>query len=165
MRPTEFRAYLNRFYRIGTDVMLRHDGLVDKFVGDEVIGLFFAGISGTGHTAAAIRAARALLDAVGRADASENGPIPVGAAVHTGDAFVGSTGAGGAVSDFTALGDVVNTTARLASEAASGELLVSIGAARAGGLDSPSLEHRTLTVRGRSDAVEVVALPSSTPSG
>jgi adenylate cyclase len=78
--------------------------------------------------------------------------------VHTGDAFVGSTGAGGAVSDFTALGDVVNTTARLASEAAAGELLVSIEAATAGGLESPTLEHRTLSVRGRSDPVDVVAL-------
>jgi class 3 adenylate cyclase len=62
-----------------------------------------------------------------------------------------------------ALGDVVNTTARLASEAAAGELLVSIKAALAGDLDSTLLEHRTLSVRGRSDAVEVVALRSSTP--
>ena len=163
--PTEFRAFLDRFYRLSSRAILDHDGIVDKFVGDEAIGLFFVGISGTEHTAAAIRAARALLDAVGRTDASESGPIPVGAAVHTGQAFVGSTGAGGAVSDFTALGDVVNTTARLASEAAAGELLVSMEAARAGGLDSPSLEHRTLSVRGRSDAVEVVALRSSTPRG
>jgi adenylate cyclase len=80
---------------------------------------------------------------------------------------VGSTGAGGAVSDFTALGDVVNTTARLAGEAKAGELLVSLAAADAAGLDSPSLERRTLAVRGRSDPVEVIAqrtapLPSST---
>ena len=68
------------------------------------------------------------------------------------------------MNDFTALGDVVNTTARLASEAAAGELLVSIEAARAGDLDVPSLEHRTLSVRGRSDAVEVVAVRSSTTS-
>ena len=50
---------------------------------------------------------------MGQPDASSTGPIPVGAAVHTGAAFVGSTGAEGTVSDFTALGDVVNTTARL----------------------------------------------------
>ena len=165
LTPTEFRAFLDHFYQISSRAILDNDGIVDKFVGDEVIGLFFKGISGTEHTAAAIRAAGALLDAVGRADASESGPIPVGAAVHTGDAFVGSTGAAGVVSDFTALGDVVNTTARLASEAAAGELLVSIEAARAGDLDSPTLEHRTLSVRGRSDAVEVVALRSSTTPG
>ena len=162
--PTEFRAFLDRFYRLSSRAVLENGGIVDKFVGDEVIGLFFTGISGTEHTAAAVRAARALLDAVGRADASASGPIPVGAAVHTGRAFVGSTGEeGGVVSDFTALGDVVNTTARLASEAAAGELLVSIEAARAANMDSASLDHRTLAVRGRSDAVEVVALRSTRP--
>ena len=163
--PTEFRQFLDSFYRLSSTAILDNDGIVDKFVGDEVIGLFFIGISGSRHTVAAIRAARALLEAVGRADASGSGPIPVGAAVHTGVAFVGSTGAEGAVNDFTALGDVVNTTARLTSEAAAGELLVSIEAAAAGGLDSPSLEHRTLNVRGRTDTVEVVALKSPvTPS-
>ena len=88
-------------------------------------------------------------------------PIPVGAAVHRGRAFVGSTAANDVVNDFTALGDVVNTTARLASEAAAGELLVSIEAASEGGLDATTLEHRTLAVRGRSDAIEVVAMPAS----
>src|SRR5215211_140937 len=93
--PTEFRSFLDRFYRLSSTAILDNDGMVDKLVGDEVIGLFFAGISGAHHTGAAIRAARALLDAAGRADASDRGPIRVGAAVHTGDAFVGSTGAGG----------------------------------------------------------------------
>ena len=79
----------------------------------------------------------------------------MGAAVHTGLAFVGSTGADGAVSDFTALGDVVNTTARLASEAAAGELLVSVDAVAGGRTWTAALEHRTLAVRGRSDAIEV----------
>jgi adenylate cyclase len=164
LTPTEFRAVLDQFYRLSSAAILDHDGIVDKFVGDEVIGLFFIGISGAEHTAAAITAAQALLDAVGQADATDRGPIPVGAAVHTGEAFVGSTGSAGAVNDFTALGDVVNTTARLAAEAAAGEVLVSIEAAAAAKLDSAGLEHRTLSVRGRSDAVHVVALRSAITS-
>jgi adenylate cyclase len=159
LSPTEFRAFLDRFYRLSSRVILDNDGIVDKFVGDEVIGLFFTGVTGSGHTTAAIRAAQGLLDAVGRPDATRTGPIPVGAAVHRGQAFVGSTGANDAVNDFTALGDVVNTTARLASEAAAGELLISVEAALAGGLDTTALEHRSLAVRGRSDVIEVVALP------
>jgi len=161
MTPTEFRAFLDRFYQLSSRAILENDGIVDKFVGDEVIGLFFTGISGSSHTAAAMMAAHALLSAVGRPDATPTGPIPVGAAVHRGQAFVGSTGANEAVNDFTALGDVVNTTARLASEAAAGELLVSIEAALAGDLDVTALDHRTLAVRGRSDAIEVVSLPEA----
>ncbi|HET7828899.1 MAG TPA: adenylate/guanylate cyclase domain-containing protein [Candidatus Limnocylindrales bacterium] len=161
LSPTEFRAFLDRFYRLSTRAILDNDGIVDKFVGDEAIGLFFAGVSGSEHSAAAIRAARALLDAVGREDATPMGPIPVGAAVHAGQAYVGSTGADGVVSDFTALGDVVNTTARLASQAGAGELLVSLEAATAAALDASGLERRTVAVRGRSDSIEVVAIPPS----
>ncbi len=158
LSPTEYRAYLDRFYRLSSSAILDNDGMLDKFVGDEAIGLFFAGISGEGHAAAAIRAARALLAGAGAADATDDGPIPVGAAVHTGSAFVGSTGTDGTVSDFTALGDVVNTTARLAGEAAAGELLISVDAASAAGFDGATLERRTLTVRGRSDPIDVLAV-------
>ena len=158
LSPTEFRTFLDRFYRITSSAILDNDGLVDKFVGDEAIGLFFVGVSGKGHAAAAIRAARALLVGVGRADATTSGPIPVGAAVHTGDAFVGSTGAEGAVNDFTALGDVVNTAARLAGEADSGELLVSAEAAEAAGIQPEATGRRTITVRGRSGPVTVYSL-------
>jgi adenylate cyclase len=160
MSPTDFRAFLDNFYKLSAKAILDNDGIVDKFVGDEVIGLFFIGISGREHSGAAIRAVRQLLAVVDRADASARGPIPVGAAVHTGIAFVGTTGADGAVNDFTALGDIVNTTARLAGEATAGELLVSVDAVTAGGLDVRALERRTLSVRGRSDAVEVVVVRS-----
>ena len=41
--PTEFRAFLDRFYRLSSKAILDNDGIVDKFVGDEAIGLFFIG--------------------------------------------------------------------------------------------------------------------------
>jgi adenylate cyclase len=163
LRPAAFRAFLDRFYRLSSKAILDHDGIVDKFVGDEAIGLFFMGISGERHTIAAIAAARELLAEAKREDATEQGAIPVGAAVHTGDAFVGSTGADGAVNDFTALGDVVNTTARLASEATAGELLVSAEAATAAGLELDPRRARTIAVRGRSEPITVVSLLEPQP--
>jgi adenylate cyclase len=160
MSPTEYGAFLDHFYRIASEAILGNDGIVDKFVGDEAIGLFFSGISGTQHAAAAIHAAQALLEAVGRASATQSGAIPVGAAVHTGEAYVGSTGAHGAVNDFTALGDVVNTTARLAGEAVAGELLVSEDAAAAAGVEIQMQGRRTIQVRGRSGPITVFSLAS-----
>ena len=158
LSPTEFGAFLNRFYRVASAAVYDNDGIVDKFVGDEVIGLFFGGISGDHHAAAAVAAGRSLLSRAGREDATPTGPIPIGAAVHTGLAFVGSTATGDVVSDFTALGDAVNTTARLANAAASGELLVSVEAAIAAGTDISDHERRSVEVRGRTEPVEVVAL-------
>lgn len=158
LTATAFRAFLDRFYRIASDAVLASGGIVDKFVGDEVIGLFFEGVSGERHTAAAVAGGQRMLELAGRADVTPSGPIPIGAAVHTGDAYVGSTATEDLVNDFTAIGDAVNTAARLASEAATGELLVSVDAVAAAGIDGSGLEHRTLEVRGRNEAVEVVVL-------
>jgi adenylate cyclase len=158
MRPAAFRAFLDGFYRIGTEVILRRDGLVDKLVGDEVIGLFFGGVSGPRHAAAAISAATELVARAGGVETSTGGGIPIGAGVHTGEAYVGTTGPKGAVDDFTALGDVVNTTARLASSAAAGEILVTVAAAHAAEYDTNGLERRHLEVRGRHEPIDVVVI-------
>jgi adenylate cyclase len=156
MRPTEFHAFLDRFYRLASEAILAHDGLVDKVVGDEVVALFFGGVSGANHAAAAVAAAADLSERAARPDATPSGPIPVGTAVHTGEAFVGGSGPGGTIEDFTALGDVVNTTARLASSARAGEVLVSVAAAEAAG--SASGERRRVEIRGRLEPIEVIVL-------
>ena len=158
LTPTEFRDYLGRFYRLGSQAILDHEGLIDKVVGDKIIGLFFGGVSGPEHARAGLDAAIQLMSDAGRHDASPQGPILVGGALHTGEAFVGPTGPENVVDDFTALGDAVNATARLASAAAAGELLVSVAAAEAaGGLPSDA-ERRTLDVRGREATIDVVVL-------
>ena len=50
MSPTEFRRFLDSFYRVAARSILDNDGLVDKFVGDEAIGLVFVGVSGAEHS-------------------------------------------------------------------------------------------------------------------
>jgi adenylate cyclase len=161
LSPTEFHTFLDQFYRLAKKAIVEHDGIVDKLVGDEVIGLFFGGVSGPDHAGAAIAAAIDLASRAARHDATPLGPIPVGTAVHTGDAFVGATGVDGAVPDFTALGDPVNTTARLASAAAAGEVLVSVAAATAAHRGDGGEERRTLEIRGRTEPIEVVVLRAS----
>jgi adenylate cyclase len=162
LRPAEFSSLLNAFYRLAADAIIASDGIVDKFVGDEAIGLFIPGFSGQDHAAKAIAAGRAILEAAGAADASAHGPIPVGAGIHTGIAYVGTLGSSEKISDFTALGDAVNTTARLASLAAAGELLVSVAAAEAATFDVSGLQPHTVEVRGREAGLEVYSIPSTT---
>jgi adenylate cyclase len=103
-----------------------------------------------------VAAAVELAERAARADATPSGPIPVGTAVHTGEAFVGATGPAGTIEDFTALGDVVNTTARLASAARAGEVIVSVAAAEAAGVKSA--DRRTVEIRGRVEPIEVMVL-------
>ena len=70
--PTEFRRQMNQFFAVATDVLVDHDAIVDKFVGDEVIGLFIPVLTGELHASRAIEAGRALLPA--RRDGSRSGP-------------------------------------------------------------------------------------------
>jgi adenylate cyclase len=162
VRAAEFTAILSAFYRLAARAIVANEGVVDKFVGDEAIGLFIPGFSGGDHAAKAIAAGRAIIEAAGRADASPSGAIPVGAGVHTGTAYVGSLGSSEQISDFTALGDPVNTTARLASLAGAGELLVSVTASERAGLDATDLERRTVDVRGREAGLEVYSVITPT---
>jgi adenylate cyclase len=165
MTPRAFTDLLNRFYAVASRELVARDAVVDKFVGDEVVGLFIPGMAGLDHARVAVDAARALLRETGHGTAG--GPwIPVGAGVHTGVAFVGSIGgdgeggSGGDVTDFTALGDAVNATARLASLAGPGEILVTESAVDSAGLDPSGLERRHLELRGRTEPMDVVVLGS-----
>jgi adenylate cyclase len=153
--PQEFSKLMSRFDGTAAKVVDSRDGIVDKFVGDEVIALFIPGLAGDDHAADAIAAGRELLTETG--NAGDGVWIPVGAGVHTGIAYVGTVGEGDA-HDFTALGDAVNTTARLASSAGPGELLVSSAAATASALDTAGLEARTLSLRGRDETVDAWVL-------
>lgn len=166
--PSEFAALLNRFYAASTRVLVRRGALIDRFVGDEVIALFVPGYAGRDHAAQAISAARELLEATGNSG-DQPAWAPVGAGVHLGTVFVGVVGSDQGVTDITALGDPMNATARLASAAAAGEVLISEDACAAAGIDVSGMEQRKLNLKGRHEplTVRVLTVRSSavTPAG
>jgi adenylate cyclase len=128
---------------------------VDKFVGDELVAMFFPLLSGDRHASRAVEAGRALLRETGHAEPS--GPwAPVGIGVNTGRAWFGVVG-DDSHPELTAVGDAVNVAARLASVAGAGELLVSDVTARAASLD-PALERRRLELKGKETATEAVVV-------
>lgn len=154
MNPTEFSKLINRFYTEATRVIVEADGLVDKLAGDSVAAFFGAGLSGPAYVNKTIDVARQLLRVTGHADAA--GPwIPVGIGVHAGVAYFGSMGMAGGLTDITAVGEEVNTAARLAAEALTGEIVVSESALERAGVDASALQQRRLTLKGISQPVAV----------
>jgi adenylate cyclase len=152
----EFSRLVGRFYDAVTAILVGHDALIDRLIGDEVIGLFIPLYSGTDHAHRAIQSAQEILRATGHSD--PGGPwVPLGAGVHTGKAFVGSVGSQG-VTDFTALGDNVNATARLASLASAGEIVVSDATLEASGMQTNQLERRVVELKGREVPMTVCVL-------
>ncbi len=158
----EFARLMQRFYRVASDVLLADDAIVEKFVGDEVVGFFMPLMTGPEHAAAAVRAAEHLLRATGHGD--DDGPwLPLGAGVHTGTAFVGVVSSG-ASSDFTALGDAINIAAHVAAQAGPGEILVTDAAAAASDIDLDGLQRRSLSLKGHPVDAVVVPVPSAPPA-
>lgn len=149
-----FREVIDRFYRVSTQVLVDHNALIENLIGDEVAAIFVPGIAGPDHAAVAVEAAERLLAAMGYGR-SEDPWLSVGASVHTGTAYVGAVGSSEAMSVITVLGDAANTTARLASAAGSGEILVSDSTARLAGLSATGREERTLSLKGRNEPVRV----------
>jgi adenylate cyclase len=157
MSAREFSQLINRFYSVATHVLIQTDAMVDRLMGDEAIGLYIPGFAGKEHPRKAIEAAQELLRLTGHRDAK--GPwLPVGIGIHTGTAFVGVVGDKESTADFTALGDNVNITARLASQAGQGDILISDSAYSAAGVDFGNLEHRQLELKGKSERTGVRVL-------
>lgn len=161
---TAFSALIARFYDALTAELIKGDALIDRLIGDEVLAIFVPVLTGDRHAQAALKAAQAILRATGHED--PGGPwVPVGASIHTGDIFIGSVGSAG-VSDITVLGDDVNLAARLASVAATGEIVISETARAAAGYSSDGLEPRRVEVKGRSTPVDtwILRIGTHTPA-
>lgn len=149
--PANLAKVMDRFYSTGVEILIRHDALVERFMGDQVVGYFFPGFAGPNHARAAIRAGLELLRATGHTPGEEPW-VSVGIGVHTGEAFVGTVGT--EILEFTALGEEVNLAARLVSAAAAGELVASEAAFAAAGMTT-QVERRQLQLKGVSSLADV----------
>ena len=149
--PEEIARLLNRFYAVATNQLASRDALIDKLVGDEVMALFLTGLTGPGCFRKMASAAEGLLRGVGHG--SSEGPwLPLGIGMDFGVAFVGNVGAG-EVKDFTAIGDVVNTAARLQAEAKPGQIVMSERVYREVAERYPEVPRVELQLKGKSEPV------------
>lgn len=160
--PTkEFKSLIQRFYKETSHALVHRNSMVNRLMGDQVSALFVPRFAGKDHAKAAIEAAQEVLRVTGHGSA--DGPwIPVGVGVHTGLAYVGAVGSADGVNEIAVLGSAANLCARLSSQAAAGEILVSEEAANAAGLE-PSHERRVLDLKGISHPVAVTILRVSVP--
>ena len=155
--PVEVTEVVNRFYEAGSAAMLAADGLLGQIEGDLVMGLFVPGLAGKkAYRRKSVEGALQLFEAVGYGG-EEGNWLDLGIGVATGEEFVGNVGGGG-YKDFTALGDVTNTAARLSSEAAAGELLVDGETFEAVQEQHPEARRRELELKGKSAPVEAYAI-------
>lgn len=138
---------LNRFYKTASNAIFRHDGTLDKLVGDQVMGFFGAPIGRNDHAKRAVATAGEIMRESSAAVSAERFGIGIG--IATGEAFVG----GGEVADYTVIGDTVNVAARLQSEAAAGEILISQETYVRVVMELPYSKRHELLLKGKSEPV------------
>jgi len=156
--PAEVPALMNRFYASASAALLSAEGLLGQVEGDNVMGLFVPGLAGKDYPRKAVEGARALLRSIGYGD-DEVAWLEIGLGIATGEEFVGNVGGGG-YKDFTALGDVTNTAARLTAQAAAGEILIDAETYAVVAEDYPDAERRELELKGKSALVEAFVIRS-----
>ncbi len=154
MKPTDFKDLIEHFYSKTTHVLMHSFAMIDKLAGDAVSGYYLPGIAGKDYARKAIEAGEKMLQVTGHAD--PEGPwAPVGVGIHTGLAYFGAVGEGDGLVELTALGDAVNVAARLGSEAAGGEVIISDSTVDRAGVSTENFERRTVELKGKSDPMDV----------
>jgi adenylate cyclase len=126
--PEKIVQLLNRYFSAMTDIIFAHGGTLDKYLGDGLMALFGAPTvtpkDAANAMAAAVAMQRRMLSINDELHAEGYPEIGIGIGLHTGEVIVGYIGSERR-SEYTAIGDTVNTASRLESNAKAGEILVS----------------------------------------
>ncbi len=149
---------LNEYFEVMVDILFKYTGTLDKFVGDEIIGLFGAPIAIDDAPFKAVSCALAMLQALeefNRTRAAENqAPIRIGIGINTGNVITGSIGSTRAL-QYTAIGDAMNVASRLVNVAGSGEIIASESTYRAVAGRVEAIALPPVKVKGKAEELKV----------
>lgn len=162
LEPPQVVAILNRYLTLIADCILRNSGTLDKFVGDAAMAFWGAPLPQEDYIMKACRAAmdmaegsvelsKELMEQFGRT-------VSFGIGVHVGEAVVGNIGSPERM-DYTAIGDTVNTSARLEANAPASTIYISRAVADAleGRIRTTSLGD-SIKLKGKKDGFEILTL-------
>jgi adenylate cyclase len=151
--PQEVISIMNQALTIQTEAVQAHGGMVDKFIGDAMMAIFNAPLDLDKHEDKAIAAALQMRDEINKAQLD----IRIGISVNSGEVVLGNTGSSSRF-DYTAIGDAVNTAARLesATKDVGVDLLIGETTAQATKYKLQSLEP--IQVKGKTNKLRIYTL-------
>ena len=127
MNPDDMASLLSEYFTEMVECVFRHDGTLDKFMGDAVMAQWGAPIASGNDADRALQAALDMMRALKKLNVkwrTEGRPqLQHGIAVNYGEAFAGNIGSERRL-EFTVIGDTVNTAYRLCSAAEAGQILI-----------------------------------------
>jgi adenylate cyclase len=158
-KPEEVIALLNRYFSLQVDVVFRHGGSLDKFIGDCIMAIWGAPLDDPDHARRAVACALDMADtlqAFKRELGAENSDFDVGIGLHSGPAVVGLMGSQKRL-EYTAIGDTVNLASRIEglTKDAKRRILVSRDTMERCGDAFEFVSCGTFPVKGRAQPVEL----------
>tara|TARA_Y100000992_G_scaffold79676_2_gene50586 strand:+ start:9816 stop:11549 length:1734 start_codon:yes stop_codon:yes gene_type:complete len=108
--PEEVTKIMNKALTIQSDAVQKYNGMVDKYIGDAMMAIFNAPLDLQHHEQVAVKCAKEIQENIIKADIG----VAIGVGVNTGEAVIGNMGSDTRF-DYSAIGDAVNTAARLES--------------------------------------------------
>ena len=148
---------VDAYLRLCTAILVKHGAFIDKYVGDYVMALFNIPLRHNDHAREAILAAVEINAALKQLGEGFGLPLQASIGVATGYARVGRLGSDNE-KDYTAIGDVVNLSARLQGKASAGEILISDECFRRAGGDFPNARPEEARLKGFRDPVRAYRL-------
>ena len=158
--PQEIVALLNRYFTLQVEVIFRHGGSLDKFIGDAIMAFWGAPLDDPEHAKHAVAAAMEMADVLQRFKAELNeqdAGFGVGIGIHSGPAVVGLIGSEQR-REYTAIGDTVNLGSRIEGLTKGvSRILVSRETMELCGDAFKFESHGSFKVKGRDQEVELFA--------
>ena len=148
--PEEVTAIMNKALTIQAKAVQEHGGMVDKYIGDAMMAIFNAPIDLAKHEEAAIKAALQIKHEM---QAAQLG-IDIGIGINAGEAVLGNMGSD-ARFDYTAIGDAVNTAARLESATKEVGVDLLIGESIAQAVDYELQSLKPIKVKGKAKPLKI----------
>ncbi|MGH9810869.1 MAG: adenylate/guanylate cyclase domain-containing protein, partial [Terriglobia bacterium] len=128
MTPDDVAKLLSEYFSVMVEIVFRHGGTLDKFIGDAVMAQWGAPLGDPDDPDRALAAALSMMMALDRLNdawrAKGQPELQMGIGINTGEAFAGNIGSERRL-EYTVIGDTVNTASRLCGVAKPGEILVS----------------------------------------
>jgi adenylate cyclase len=161
LTPEQVVSLLNDYYTLMIELTFKHDGTLDKFLGDGVMAIFGAPIAYADHALHACRAALAMQAGIARLSAARvadgKEPIVIGIGVNAGEVVAGTVGTEERM-EYTVIGDNVNLASRLTSNANPGQILISRRTLDLAGDGVDVRPLGTIHVKGKEGEVEAFEL-------
>ncbi|CCD87002.1 putative Adenylate cyclase [Bradyrhizobium sp. ORS 285] len=155
--PQEVVDRLDGAFAVLVEILERHGGIVNKFLGDGFLALFGAPFESREAAVQAVAAAREMVAAMERVNARSPWPLRIGIGLHLGEVVAGSIGSPRR-KEYTVIGDTVNFASRLEglNKEFDSQLLISAEVRQAaGGEAEDAVFHGEVSVRGYDRSFEV----------